>query len=224
MGNWDTIYEGLSKMDSKPQKSWFDFDHHYSDHAFSDALEIVFSSRPKRIFDIGGNTGKFALACCAYDAQVEVKIIDLPGQIKEAMINAKKNGCADRISSHEIDWLSDDPQLPQQPDVIWMSQFLDCFSKESIVRVLKKCVEVMDDHTELLIMETFTDRQKFDNAKFILQATSLYFAALANGNSKMYSSEVMKQLIAEAGLEVVNDINLKSEYHTILVCRKKNKD
>ena len=40
--------------------------------------------------------------------------------------------------------------------------------------------------SELLIIETFTDRQKFDNAKFILEATSLYFTVLANGNSKMY--------------------------------------
>ena len=78
----------------------------------------------------------------------------------------------------------------------------------------------MDDSTELRITETFTDRQKFDNAKFILEATSLYFTVLANGNSKMYSSKVMMKLIDKAGLRITEDISL-GEYHTMLVCKKK---
>jgi hypothetical protein len=78
----------------------------------------------------------------------------------------------------------------------------------------------MDENTEMRITETFTDRQKFDNAKFILEATSLYFTVMANGNSKMYSSEVLMKLIDKAGLKVTEDISL-GEYHTQLVCKKK---
>ena len=31
--------------------------------------------------DVGGNTGRFALRCVAYDSEVKVTIVDLPGQI-----------------------------------------------------------------------------------------------------------------------------------------------
>ncbi|WP_106792057.1 methyltransferase [Aquimarina sp. Aq78] len=221
LGNWDTIYEGLSQLDPQIQKSWFEFDHHYSDDVFQDALEIVFRTNPKTIFDIGANTGKFAISSCEFSETVSIKMIDLPGQLNKALANVKNKGFEKRVSGHEIDWLSENPQIPNDGvDTIWMSQFLDCFSEKEILKVLKTCVNSMDDTTELLIMETFTDRQKFDNAKFILEATSLYFTVLANGNSKMYPSTVFTKLIDQAGLIIKEDL-VVGEYHTMFVCKKK---
>ena len=220
LGNWKTIYEGLSQLDPDIQKSWFDFDHHYSDYAFSEALKIVFENKPKVLFDVGGNTGKFAISCCKFNEEVAVKIIDLPGQLKKALRNVENNGLEGRISGIEMDWLSESPELPEGANVIWMSQFLDCFSKEEILKILSTCVASMDYQTELFIMETFTDRQKFKNAKFSLNATSLYFTVLANGNSKMYLADEMMTLVKEAGLSIQKEIGV-GEYHTVLVCKKK---
>ena len=220
LGNWDTIYEGLSQLTPEVQKAWFDFDHHYSDDIFEEALELVIKTKPKMIFDIGGNTGKFAIQCCKRDENVALRIVDLPGQLNKALTNVKNIGFENRVVGQEIDWLSENPKIPTGADLIWMCQFLDCFSEDEIVKILSTCAKSMDDNTELRITETFTDRQKFDNAKFILEATSLYFTVLANGNSKMYSSEVLMRLIDKAGLRVTDDINL-GEYHTMLVCKKK---
>jgi len=220
LGNWNTIYEGLSQLTPEVQKSWFEFDHYYSDAVFNDALKIVFRSNPKIIFDIGGNTGKYALSCCNYNDDVSVKIIDLPEQLNKALANAKNKGFEKRISGYEIDWLNDNPQIPNGANTIWMSQFLCCFSEEEIIKILTSSVKAMDDTTELLIMETFTDRQRFDNAKFVLEAISLYFTVMANGNSKMYPSEIFLRLIDKAGLMLTEDITI-GEFHTLLVCKKK---
>lgn len=220
LGEWNTIYEALSQLPPKVQKSWFEFDHHYSDAIFNDALEMVFKSQPKTIFDIGGNTGKFAISSCKYNEDVSVKIIDLPGQLNIALANVKKEGFENRVSGYEIDWLKDNPEIPTGADTIWMCQFLDCFSEDEILKILTTCVKSMDNNTQLLIMETFTDRQRFDNAKFVLEATSLYFTVMANGNSKMYPADVFLKLIDKAGLVLKEDIAV-GEYHTILVCKKK---
>lgn len=219
-GDWNTIYEGLSKLPPHVQKSWFAFDHFYSDGIFEEALKIVFRSGPKLLYDIGGNTGKFALQCCNYNADINIRIFDLPGQLKKALENTSAQGFGDRVSGTEIDWLSENPVIPKGADTIWMSQFLDCFSKEEILKILTTAVNAMDDTTELIIIETYTDRQKFGNAKFTLEATSLYFTALANGNSKMYKATEMIALAKQAGLEVKEDINL-GEFHTMFVCKKK---
>ena len=222
LGDWPTIYEGLSKLTPQQNKSWFEFDHFYSDYVFNDALEVVFKNNPKKIFDVGANTGKFAISCCKYNEDVNVTMVDLPGQLNVALGNAKKEAFDDRIKGHEIDWLSENPQLPEErADIIWMSQFLDCFSKDEIVKILSVCANSMDENTELFIMETFTDRQKFDNAKFILEATSLYFTTMANGNSKMYKASEFINLIDQAGLKLEEDINQIGENHTILICKKK---
>ena len=219
LGEWPTIYEGLSQLKPFEQQAWFEFDHHYSDDIFSDALKLIFENKPKKLFDIGGNTGKFAMKCANYDPDVSITVIDLPGQLNKALENAKANGLEDRISGHEIDWLSDNPQIPQGADTIWMCQFLDCFSEEQIVKILKICVDSMDEHTQLIIVETFTDRQRFDSSRFVLEATSLYFKVLANGNSKMYPAKVLIRLAEEAGLTIKRDIPL-GEYHTMFICGK----
>ncbi|MBO3096879.1 methyltransferase [Gelidibacter pelagius] len=219
LGEWDTIYEGLSQLTPQEQQSWFEFDHYYSDGIFKEALERVFKNKPKLLFDIGGNTGKFALQCFNYNDNIQVKIIDLPGQLNKALKNIQDAGFENRISGHEINWLKPNPEIPTGADVIWMSQFLDCFSEDEILKILSTCVTSMNDSTELIIIETFTDRQEFPMSKFILEATSLYFTVMANGNSKMYPSTVFKSLIQKAGLTITEDLKL-GEYHTMFVCKK----
>lgn len=220
LGQWPTIYEGLSQLKPAEQKAWFDFDHHYSDDIFAEALEKIFEKKPKKLFDIGGNTGKFSIRCCDFNEEVNVTIVDLPGQLNMALANAEAKGFKDRITGHPIDWLSENPQIPAGADLIWMCQFLDCFSEDEIVKVLSTCAESMEENTELVIVETFTDRQAFRASQFILEATSLYFTVLANGNSKMYPASVFLRLIDEAGLKLQEDITL-GDYHTMLVCKKK---
>ena len=51
LGDWSTIYEGLSQLPPQAKKSWFDFDHYYSDNSFEQALEIVFQNKPKTLLD-----------------------------------------------------------------------------------------------------------------------------------------------------------------------------
>ena len=57
-GQWPTIYEGLSQLPPEVQKSWFGFDHFYSDNSFAEALKIVFANHPRTLLDVGGNTGR----------------------------------------------------------------------------------------------------------------------------------------------------------------------
>lgn len=52
-GTWPTVYEGLSQLPPQVQKSWFGFDHFYSDNSFQQALDIVFAKHPKTLLDVG---------------------------------------------------------------------------------------------------------------------------------------------------------------------------
>ena len=205
-GSWPTIYEGLSQLPPQVQKSWFGFDHFYSDSSFPEALKIIFDEHHvKSLYDVGGNTGKWALQCVGYDKDVQVTILDLPQQIGMMKENVKGKEGAERISGYGINLLDEKALFPKREgglDAIWMSQFLDCFSMEQIVGILKRAKEAMTDDTRIYIMETLWDRQRFEPAAFCLTMTSLYFTALANGNSKMYNTADMEECIHQAGLEV----------------------
>ena len=274
LGDWPTIYEGLSKLEPQIQKSWFDFDHFYSDHSFDKALEIVFgmnassssssekkassssssekkassasgssdkdagSVKPKHLMDVGGNTGRFALRCVDYDKDVNVTIVDLPGQIGMMQKNIDGKKGADRISGFATNILDTNNLLPKVSDVqapatsaalasdegwdaIWMSQFLDCFSEDEIYSILARAAQVMGKDTTLYIMETFWDRQKYEPASLCLTMTSVYFTTMANGNSKMYHSDDLIKQVNRAGLEVVKVYDGIGQGHTILEVKLK---
>ena len=223
-GDWPTIYEGLSSLPDQVQRSWFGFDHFYSDSSFAEALQIVFGSNHTRnILDVGGNTGRWAIKCVTYNPDVNVTILDLPPQIEMMKAQIAGKPGADRIHGFGTNLLDPNAALPTDHhyDVIWMSQFLDCFSGEQIKSILKRTVKIMDKDALLYIMETLWDRQKYEPAALCLTLTSLYFAALANGNSKMYNTEDMISYIEEAGMEVESIHDCLGQGHSIIVCKKK---
>lgn len=220
-GNWPTVYEGLSELPEQVQKSWFGFDHFYSDHSFDEALKIVFDEHETRsLVDVGGNTGRWAMRCVDYSKDVKVTIMDLPQQLGMMREQTAGKPGADRIDGYGINLLDDTQKFPSDRhfDAIWMSQFLDCFSEEEILSILKRATGAMDKGTRLYIMETFWDRQRFEPATLCLTMTSLYFTAIANGNSKMYHSECMERLVNQAGMKVERIFDNLGQGHSIMVC------
>ena len=186
---------------------------------------MVFDRPVKNLLDVGGNTGKWALQCVGHDPEVHVTILDLPQQIElMKKATAGKPG-AERIEGCGIDMLDFNAAFPRDKeyDVIWMSQFLDCFSEEEILSILKRASDILGPDSRLCIMELLWNRQRFEPAAFCLTMTSLYFTAMANGNSKMYYSEDLIALIEKAGMEVETIIDGIGQGHNILVCKKKEK-
>ncbi len=220
-GNWPTIYEALSKLPAQVQKSWFGFDHFYSDYAFPDVLPEIFKNKPATLLDIGGNTGKWAIQCCEYDPDVKVTIMDLPGQVEMAKKQIAQKGLTGRISFFETNILDESLPFPKNFDAIWMSQFLDCFSDDQIKSILKRCYNALSKDGKVYILEPFWNRQRFKASAFALQQTSLYFTAMANGNSQMYHSDIFIKLVQAAGFEVQEQKDMVGVSHTLLVCSRR---
>jgi ubiquinone/menaquinone biosynthesis C-methylase UbiE len=220
LGNWRTFYEGLAALPPDTRESWLAFDHYYSDAAFPAALPLVFERHPKRLLDVGGNTGKWAVQCAKFDPDVRVTIADLPQQLDLARQAIRGSGVENRIDFLAVDVLDESRALPEGYDAIWMSQFLDCFSEPEIVAILRRAARALPARGTLHILELFWDRQPNEIAAFCLQQTSLYFACIANGNSQMYHSADMTRCIAESGLEVTGQRDQVGLYHTLLDCRR----
>jgi ubiquinone/menaquinone biosynthesis C-methylase UbiE len=221
LGNWDTVYIGLSELPEKIKKSWFDFDHFYSDYTFPEIMPILFDNNPKSFLDVGGNTGKFSLQCAKYDPNVKITIMDLPGQTNEARKNIAKAGLEDRISTIDNNLLNNTLPFPKGFDIIWMSQFIDCFSLDEILSIFKRTYDAMTDEASFYILETFWDLQKFQASTYSLHATSLYFTAVANGNSQMFHSEDILKVIEKAGFVVDQMHEIIGMSHTLIKCKKR---
>ncbi|PLX13195.1 MAG: SAM-dependent methyltransferase [Marinilabiliales bacterium] len=219
-GEWATVYEALADLPEKVRESWFGFDHYYSDYAFPEVMPHIFESNPKKILDVGGNTGKFSIFCAKNNPDVEMTILDLPGQVNDANKNIERENLSNRINTHALNLLDNSIPFPKNHDAVWMSQFLDCFSQDQVLGLLKRSFDAIDQNGRVLILETYWDMQEFPASTYSLHATSLYFTAIANGNSQMYHSEDMRKLVKKAGLIIEKEIENIGVSHTLFVCKK----
>ena len=214
--NAPTIYPLLTKLPPHIQKSWYEFDHYYSDTCFEEVLDIMFRHNPKEVFDIGGNTGKFEKACLAYSNDVKLTMLDLP----ENLDRAKANINNDRCNFYGINVIAESPKFPKMSGAVLMSQFLDCFSEEQIISILSNVAKVAEDGTRVYILEPFIDNQQFKGAAYSLTHISLYFTCMANGTSKMYSEKDMIEFVEKAGLKVSKKHTIGIHDYTLLECVK----
>ncbi len=219
LGPWATLYEGLSILPEPARRSWFAFDHFYSDQAFPAACARLAADPPPRLLDVGCNTGRFARLCLDRMPALEIGLVDLPIQLDAARGRlADVPGAEGRLAWHPQDLLDPAAALPTGYPLIWMSQLLDCFSEDQIVAILRKVRAALPPGGRLWILELFWDRQRFEAAAFSLQQTSLYFACVANGNSQMYDSRVFLDLVPRAGLEVLATTDGVGRFHTLVEC------
>ncbi len=211
-----TIYPIIPNLAEPMKSSWYDFDNLYSDNCFDKVFEII-SSKYKRIFDIGGNTGKFEKICLK-NSGIEITMLDLAENISARINDPELNGC----DFYPVNVLDKNIVYPKMENAaILMSQFLDCFSKEQILKILTDLKNNIDKESSIFILEPFTNNQNFEAAKFSLVHISLYFTCMANGVSKMYEQGEIIDLIKKAGLELIKVHNNIGPFdYTLLECRK----
>ncbi len=216
LGDWPTVYEGLSTLPEPARASWFNFDHYYSDSAFAQALPHVFARKPRMLMDIGANTGKWSLHCLRHDPEVRLTLLDLPVQLAEARATLDQAGLLARADLHPIDILDFAAPFPDGMDAVWMSQFLTCFSAEAISHIFRRAAACLSARGSVWVLDTFWDRQRHDIASYCLINTSPYFTAIASGNSKMYESSAIVASAEAQGLRLAETIDDLGICHSLL--------
>lgn len=216
LGDWPTLYEGLSALPEPARSSWFRFDHYYSDSAFAQALPHVLARRPQRLMDIGANTGKWSRHCLQCNPDVCVTLLDLPIQLAEAQKTLTEAGVLERARLHPIDILDFAAPYPSGMDAIWMSQFLTCFSLEAIGHIFRRAAAALAENGSIWVLDTFWDRQQYDIARYCLINTSPYFTAIASGNSKMYESKAIVACAEAHGLQLAEALDGLGICHSLL--------
>lgn len=219
-GERETVYPALTRLPEPARRSWFAWDHYYSDAAYPAALEIVAERPARTLLDIGGNRGEWATRFVRRFDGASATVLDLPSVLEVAREGIAAAGLEDRVLTLAVDLLDPTFRFPTGFDALWMSQLLVCFGEEDVQRLLQRAAAAMDHEATLYILDTFQDRQRFAAASYCLQAASLYFTFLANGTSRMYRFETIRGHAERAGLRierVVDDLGVCS---SLVVCRR----
>ncbi len=226
--SWKTIYPHLPELPEAARKAWFGFDHFHSDRAYEAALGVLALTRDfKHLVDIGGNTGRFTHRFLLKNPTARATVVDLPVQTEAIPTRDELQDVVDRIDTFSIDWLTDaELKVSPEADLFWMSQFLDCFSEDEAVSILvrtkaamkaSKASKASESKPVLAVLEPVVDEQRHAAAELSLAATSLYFTAVANGNSAFFRGDMLRNIFKRAGFAIRSEVPNLGISHTLFL-------
>ena len=222
LGDFSTLYEGLSKFTVPQRESWLSFDHFYSDNAYKEGLEKIAHLAPKHLIDVGGNTGRFSKLFKSRFPESIATIADIPPQLKmgrDAHAAAFPNEALPWVE-YPCDVLIEGAELPSGQDLVWMSQFLTCFSEEEVKKIFRMAERCLNPGGRVAVLDTIWDIQEQAAAGYALTATSLYFTTMANGKGRIYDYQSLVDLAAAANLKLESEIaNIGLSHHLLIFIR-----
>jgi len=119
--------------------------------------QIDLSGR-RRLIDLGGGPGTYAIHFCQQNPELRAVICDLPTTCSFAEQTVARFGLSDRVSFEARDFESE--ELPAGFDVAWLSHVLHGMGPDSCATVLKKAVSTLEPGGLILVQEFILDDSK----------------------------------------------------------------
>ena len=114
------------------------------------AKELDLSGR-RRLLDLGGGPGTFAIHFCLNNPELHGTVFDLPATGSLAMETIERFGVAERVSFQPGDYHED--EIEGTYDVIWLSHILHAEGPEGCRTILKKAISSLEPGGLIFIHE-----------------------------------------------------------------------
>ena len=165
--------------------------------------QIDLSGR-KRLLDLGGGPGTYAIHFCKQNPQLSAVICDLPTTREFAEKTVARFDLSERIAFEARDF--EDEPLPAGFDVAWLSHVLHGMGPETCADVLKKALATLEPGGVLLVQEFVLDNGK--DAPVFPALFSLNML-LGTPDGQSYSEGELIDMLKEAGAVDVHRIPMQ---------------
>ena len=165
--------------------------------------QIDLSGR-RRLLDLGGGPGTYAIHFCQQNPELTSVICDLPTTRSFAEQTVARFGLSDRISFVAGDFEAEG--LPKGFDVAWLSHVLHGVGPSTCATVLRKAVAALDPGGMILIQEFILDDTK--DAPLFPALFSLNML-LGTPEGQSYSEGELCEMLKAAGAADVRRIPLQ---------------
>lgn len=159
------------------------------------ASQIDLSGR-KRLLDLGGGPGTYAINFLKNNPALTAVIFDRPTTRQFALETAERFDLTDRIEFLSGDFTVD-PLGGGPYDVAWLSHILHSNSPAQCLKLVKKCVGTMNKGGLIFIHDFILDNTK-DGPEF--PALFSLNMLLANNDGRSYSEEEISDMLLQAGV------------------------
>lgn len=109
----------------------------------------------RRLLDLGGGPGTYAVHFCQQNPRLSATVYDLPSTRRFAEQTIARFGLSDRISFEDGDFISG--EIADRFDVAWLSHILHGESPEGCATIIRKTVAALEPGGLILIQEFILD-------------------------------------------------------------------
>ncbi len=152
-------------------------------------------ARRRRLLDLGGGPGTYAIHFCKQYRKLKAVVFDLPSTQPFAEETIHRHDLSDRIQFLEGDYLTDD--IEGCYDVIWISHILHAESPATCEKLIEKAVAALEPGGALLIHD-FILNDSMDGPPFgALFALNML---LGTSEGQSYSEKQIGEMMQKAGV------------------------
>ncbi len=181
----------------------------------ADILEAYPLTRHRRLLDVGGGDGSFAMAAVSHSASLNAIVVDLPGVAEAARQHIAARGLADRVAVSECDALRQ--PLPTGADVASLVRVIHDHDDGPALTLLKRAHEALPAGGALLIAEPMAGTagaEAMGDAYF-------GFYLLAMGSGRPRTASELSALARSAGFADARPLPTRRPLLVrVLLCRK----
>lgn len=149
----------------------------------------------RRLLDLGGGPGTYALHFCRHNPDLTAVVYDLPSTRPFAEQTIERFGLGDRVSFEAGDFESDD--IHGRFDVAWLSHILHSSGPAGCAALLKKAVAALEPGGMILVQE-FILADTMDGPLFPALFSLNMLLGTSDGQS--YSEGEIRAMLAAAGV------------------------
>ena len=161
------------------------------------AAQVDLSNR-RRLLDLGGGPGTYAIHFCRQNPRLQAVIFDLPTTRPFAEQTLARFDMTSRITFTPGDFSSD--QIPGTFDVVWLSHVLHSEGEQECAALLAKAVAALEPGGLMLVQEFILQA---DRAGPLFPALFSLNMLLGTPQGKAYSEPELTDLLQSAGLKAV---------------------
>ncbi len=155
----------------------------------------------KKLLDLGGGPGTYAIHFCMENSSLRASVFDLPTTRPFAEKTIEKFSLTDRINFMEGDFIED--EIKGSYDVAWLSHILHSDGFDNCKKIIKKAVSALEPGGKIIIHE-FILNNNMDSPEFPTLFSLNMLLGTENGQS--YSENELTEMLKSSGVKNIERI------------------
>ena len=158
----------------------------------------------RRLLDLGGGPGTYAIYFCLENPGLNAVVADLPATRPYAEKNIAEYGLSGRISFTPVDYTAE--KISGQYDAAWLSQILHGEGPENCRNSLRKTVAALIPGGKILVHEFILSNTR---AAPLFPALFSLNMLVNTESGRAYSEQEITEMLSESGAEQIKRLDFR---------------